>query len=111
MGDVGSTLSQQSTDAIANHLAGEGYGGGMVQSAGPVEQAGEEGQAVWATKVGVLAFGAERGDYELIEAEPGKELVYQVELSLTSAADGRVMPLPFAVIFLWLPMCTAAVPL
>ncbi len=41
------------------------------------------------------------GDDEVVdsEAEPGEELVGQVELLVASAADGRAMPLPFAVVF------------
>ncbi len=58
---------------------------------------------MWASKGWVLALGAEGGDYEVVdsEAEPGEELVGpgQVELVVASAADGRAMPLPFAVVF------------
>jgi hypothetical protein len=35
----------------------------------------------------------------VVESEPGKELVDKVELVVASAADGRVMPFPFAIVF------------
>ncbi len=76
-----------------------------MRPAGSVERASEEGRAVWASKSGVLAFGAEGGDDELVEAEPGEELGYQDELVVASAADGRAMPLPFAVVFAASDVC------
>ena len=70
-----------------------------MRPARPVEQASEEGRAVWASEGWVLALGAPGRDDEVVETEPGEELVDKVELVVASAADGRVMPLPFAIVF------------
>jgi hypothetical protein len=97
--DVCSALGQEPADAVADHLAGKRGEGGVMRPAGPVEQASEEGWAMWAAKRGVLALGAEGGDDEVVEAEPGEELMDQIELVVAGSADGRMMPLPFAVVF------------